>query len=355
MELNSETKEKIKRFLDNQCVDVNEANEIAEFLAEHPEILDSLLDIEEYVGKESHLYTDKLSRNIRGKIRSVVERRTPTTIISIAIAAAASVILFFGVSVWLTPSAPKTDPNNLVGKLTIANNSGVDSSFLLPDGSRVVLSGSSKMVIGQDFKHDRYIVLTGNAVFKVAKDPVHPFIVESGAIKTKAVGTEFKVSMQNADQTIRVTLLEGKVVVFHPRSAQQSETYLKAGEELIYGIEGRTTKVNALQNKEVSLSVAEKDDNKFSGSALNEQKTKAINDWTNESYTTSKASLIDVFNKISKRYKVVIVIDTASIRDVRFTGEIMYSDRLDVIIPTLCNLANLDYTQKGDSIFVKPK
>jgi len=84
-------------------------------------------------------------------------------------------------------------------------------SVPLSDGSSVMAAPYTKL------RHDigdrqRVIVLAqGLAIFRVAKDPSRPFLVEAGGIVVRATGTQFTVE-RKAD-SVTVTMSEGSVVV----------------------------------------------------------------------------------------------------------------------------------------------
>lgn len=92
---------------------------------------------------------------------------------------------------------------------------GQRQTVSLPDGSMVILNSNSTVSWNADFNTtSRDIHLTGDAFFKVAKDPRKPFTVVTGNIATTALGTEFYVHGRKAvDSNVEVDLLEGKVQV----------------------------------------------------------------------------------------------------------------------------------------------
>jgi transmembrane sensor len=91
---------------------------------------------------------------------------------------------------------------------------GERRSITLADGSTIELNARSKVVI-RFSKAGRDVELTeGQALFQVAKDNARPFIVHSGAVAVRAVGTQFDVYRKGGGTT--VTVVEGRVAVFSP-------------------------------------------------------------------------------------------------------------------------------------------
>lgn len=84
---------------------------------------------------------------------------------------------------------------------------------VLSDGTEVLLNADSRLAYPTLFSDkERVVSLEGEAYFKVAPDAERPFIVRSGAVRTRAVGTEFNVR-HYGEEACRVTLMEGRVEV----------------------------------------------------------------------------------------------------------------------------------------------
>jgi transmembrane sensor len=86
---------------------------------------------------------------------------------------------------------------------------GEMEEVLLPDGSRVALGSGSALDL--DFASGARDVrlLRGEAFFKVARDPAHPFTVFAGTSRARVLGTRFNVRLDENRTT--VTVEEGKV------------------------------------------------------------------------------------------------------------------------------------------------
>ncbi|WP_294545270.1 FecR family protein [uncultured Bacteroides sp.] len=90
---------------------------------------------------------------------------------------------------------------------------GETFKVVLSEGTEVFLNSDSRLAYPTVFKgKERVVSLEGEAYFKVTKDAEHPFIVKSGNVQVRVLGTEFNVrGYSPAD--IRVTLITGKVAV----------------------------------------------------------------------------------------------------------------------------------------------
>jgi ferric-dicitrate binding protein FerR (iron transport regulator) len=84
--------------------------------------------------------------------------------------------------------------------------------IILNDGSLVWLKGDSKLVHYRDEKKSiRYTELTGEALFEVAEDAQHPFVVRCGAAMLRVLGTSFNVKARH--DSLEVSVLTGRVEV----------------------------------------------------------------------------------------------------------------------------------------------
>lgn len=82
----------------------------------------------------------------------------------------------------------------------------------LNDGSQVTLLKGAKLTVEKSFPSEtRDVYLEGDAIFKVAKSKLHPFIVHTPSYEAKVLGTIFKV-VQNR-KFFNVDLYEGKVQI----------------------------------------------------------------------------------------------------------------------------------------------
>jgi transmembrane sensor len=126
---------------------------------------------------------------------------------------------------------------------TYKTDTGERRSITLADGSTVDLNARSRIRV--EFVQNRRQVelLAGEALFEVAEDKSRPFVVLSGRLDMRAVGTQFDVNRRRHATT--VTVLEGRVVVLpvpdeptgRPAPAEQvrssAAVLVSAGEQVV--------------------------------------------------------------------------------------------------------------------------
>lgn len=90
----------------------------------------------------------------------------------------------------------------------------------LNDGSKIFLNSGSKISYTENFKENRKLTLEGEAFFEVAPNPDKPFIIKSGHIETKVLGTSFNINAYNDGNEI-VSVNSGIVEVVNQNNPSQ--------------------------------------------------------------------------------------------------------------------------------------
>ena len=102
--------------------------------------------------------------------------------------------------------------SNKLSDYEVITAAGQRAQTVLPDGSRVWLNASSKLVYHNSFwSSDRQIDLSGEAYFEVAKDSGKPFQVEMNGASITVLGTHFNVKADAESDDITATLVEGSI------------------------------------------------------------------------------------------------------------------------------------------------
>lgn len=98
------------------------------------------------------------------------------------------------------------------GTREISNPSSISKWITLEDSTSILLEPGSRIHFAVPFVANlRAVYLTGDAFFKVSKDESRPFVVHSGDILTKVVGTSFGIYFRDDD--VEVSVATGRVIV----------------------------------------------------------------------------------------------------------------------------------------------
>lgn len=107
---------------------------------------------------------------------------------------------------------------------------------VLSDGTSVHLNAGTSLKYPVKFlegEEVRKVYVKGEAFFDVVSDPAHPFIVNTGDLDVRVLGTQFNVSNYPEDQTTDVVLVEGSVRMQQEDAQQKvaSDILLEPGEK----------------------------------------------------------------------------------------------------------------------------
>lgn len=168
--------------------------------------------------------SQKLNRSIRlGKSRQLLSH-------SLRVAAGLAILFVLGRLVLQQDQETKPEQQEVVW-VEKATPWGEKLSVSLPDGTRVKLNSGSSIKFPMAFTGDkRRVELQGEAFFDVAENKEQPFIIRSGDVETKVLGTSFNVDAFEERDEVAVSVLTGKVMV----STANSQVFLTPGEQGIY-------------------------------------------------------------------------------------------------------------------------
>ena len=102
---------------------------------------------------------------------------------------------------------------------------GQHRDIVLSDGTRLLLKAGSRITYPSAFKSDRrQIFLDGEVFAEVSKNPHRPFVVTSGQVSVKVLGTKFDFRAYSSSKSSEIALAEGSVEML-VSSGSTSVTY----------------------------------------------------------------------------------------------------------------------------------
>jgi transmembrane sensor len=141
---------------------------------------------------------------------------------------AAAVMLLAVVSflVWKSDTAPAM--TFVAQNISVTSVDGTVNKVMLADGSIVWLKDNSALTYPATFEGaTRNVILQGEALFEVAKDAKHPFIIQCGDLTTTVLGTSFNIRSRGND--VEVVVLTGKVSL--------TSATVNTGQEVFNGVQ----------------------------------------------------------------------------------------------------------------------
>lgn len=273
--------------------------------------LKSGIEVFDYLEAPLENTFSKIQDKINSKKENVVKKQTKVRFLyyKSAIAVAASLVLFFSISNYLTNS-----------DVIFASNFGEHKTITLPDNSEVILNAKSELSYNKDnWKSKREVYIKGEAFFKVQKGSTFTVVSDNGTVTV--LGTQFNVHDHN--NFFEVICYEGKVKVVN-----NNKDYILTPKTAIRNINGIATK-----------------------ETLNLYSSKPT--WIDGESEFRSVPLSEVIGALENQYNIKI--NSTSINTtITFTGS-FDNKNLDVALASVFTTTNINYQQKGNSIYLYNK
>lgn len=233
-------------------------------------------------------------------------------------------------------------------EITVPN--GSRSSVTLPDSSVMTINAGTTVRYRSDFgRGSRDIWLDGEAYFVVRRSPV-PFIVHSGTVQIKAVGTEFNVRGYSTENKVETTLVSGKVLVTDTsgQSDMTGEVALLPNQKLI------VSRVEAAL-LESDSGITEPDrpvaSTKPMQTVIKEERIDPVPDisWKDAQWVIYRESLGDLSVKLERRYNVEIVFTDEHLKSFRYSGTLP-DESLEQVLRLMSLVSPIRYTVRGKTV-----
>lgn len=111
---------------------------------------------------------------------------------------------------------------------------GRPDTVMLDDGSRLELSANTALTVRLDRRTREVELVSGEALFTVAKDSQRPFFVRTSVGHVRVTGTIFDVRAPETNEG-EVTVLEGRVEVSAPGTPDQPSVLHRGDQARLYG------------------------------------------------------------------------------------------------------------------------
>lgn len=215
---------------------------------------------------------------------------------------------------------------------TISTPKAGQYQVVLADGTKVWLNAASSISFPTVFENldQRKVQLKGEAYFEVAKDKLHPFIVQTDRQNVEVLGTHFNISAYDDDLMTKTTLLEGRV-----RVAKQAYD-----------------KVSFKSNEFVVLNPGQQAI--LAGGAIGVTKvdTEEAVAWKNGYFKFKSETLSEIMIKLSRWYDVDIVYEGEISKD-RFGGTISRYKNIADVLEMLESTKLVQFKVEGRKIIVR--
>lgn len=225
--------------------------------------------------------------------------------------AAASVAVLAGVSAWLL--LPDRQQKAQVVMETYPG--AREHELTLPDGSKVKLNAGSRLVYDEEGLANgrREVVLEGEGYFDVKADEQHPFVIRTGKVDIRVLGTTFNLKAYPGDNRVETFLISGKVEVAYEENGKKTRLQLNPRQRFILNLptveitnSGRSTPPPVLKNVVADETQAE-------AGALQPG-------WLNGRLELENVTFEQLINELERWYNVKIILKNDKLKTEVFTG-----------------------------------
>jgi len=198
---------------------------------------------------------------------------------------------------------------------------GQTQQLTLADGTKLFLNAGSSLRYPATFSgRNRTVELNGEAYFEVAPDANKPFIIHTGNMDIKVLGTSFNIKSYNEDDRAIVSVNSGKVQV----DLAESMMRLVANEQIVLD-----KKSGELQKNIISTNDAK--------------------GWMNGSLSFKNTTIDNVAKELMRVYNCKIIIKDSTAMNVLVSGAIE-SKSLDSVLKSIYYSTGIRYRKESDTI-----
>lgn len=217
--------------------------------------------------------------------------------------------------------------NESMAWIEISTLKSVRDSVLLTDGSKIFMNGGSYLKYPSQFTGEtREISFTGEGYFEVTKNTKRPFLVNTGLIEVKVLGTKFNLKAYANDRSVETTLEEGHVQIKHSASDQMQD--MRPNDCVTFD-----KQMNTFSIKQVDPFIASM--------------------WRTGKYTFHSTPFPEFVQTLERGFGVTFIIENQEVASRRFTGDFIRGESIDEILNILEISSKLNYRKEDNMITIK--
>jgi transmembrane sensor len=262
--------------------------------------------------------------------------------------AAASVVVVVGAAAVWSGSRKKVVPAaEIAAKKTnlYSTQPGSKSKLELPDGTQVWLNGNSRLTVGDGpfGSTSREVYLSGEAFFDVARNDNVPFLIHTGTIDIRVLGTAFNVKAYPGEKNVETALVRGLIEITTHHDPDR-KIMLKPNEKIV--IPTDTTKAGARGAQTIASSV-------YAITALHQGKSGILADtvWMQRKLEFDDEPFSELAPKMEAWFDIRIRFGSESIRNKRFSG-VIEKETLEETLKDMRLSTPFTYSLKGNELFI---
>ncbi len=196
---------------------------------------------------------------------------------------------------------------------------GTTRQVLLPDGTTVRLNAGSELRYEPAFNGThREVTLTGEAYFDVTKNAEKPFIIHTGKMDIRVLGTSFNVKAYPDDQTTEAALIRGSIEVT-PTAQPGQRFVLKPNEKIVLPNQALKNSPGAMPEEQ--FEAMRRQGYAVSTVSINPaDSTVAETAWLSNRLAFMNESFKEIALQLERKFGVKVVFENEAIAALRFTA-----------------------------------
>lgn len=260
-------------------------------------------------------------------------------------AVAASIALLILAGFWIYNRSFEIDKfaqyKRMEGMRVVVNRGTTEMPVMMEDGSRAMLNPGAELCLPGHFEAGkREVFLKGEAFFEVSENTDRPFLVHTGQITTKVLGTSFRVKAPENSLEVEVAVNTGKVAVFEEGKSDLFQSS-KSGNGVILNPNHQVTFV-----KKSKLFVTSLVDNPVALPATTQTNL--------PSFQYTDTPLSDVLKELERVYRIEMEVEKNSLIACPLTANLS-NKGLYAQLDLICAAIQGTYDVKGTTILISGK
>jgi len=322
-----------RQYLNNACTP-KEFEEFFSYIndASHNELIRGLIKkAYEETGLEYALFTyvDENGKLVLTKPEPAPQNSIQTTAHRkrYAVYAAAAIVVLATGFIWMFNNLHRQKQIAAVPALTKKVTERSEYKYLLlPDSTQVWLNAASSLEYPRQFEKDkREVILSGEAWFDVKHADKQPFIIHTGKVSTRVLGTAFNIKAYPGRENITVSVSRGKVQVNYE---EKEVALLTKGQQVKVGNTGN----HVVEKKTVVTDVAA---------------------WQQGSLEYDDETMGDIIADLERIYDVTIRVKNETLVHEHITTSFRREIGIDKALEVLSNLTDTRVTQVNNMYVIQ--
>ncbi len=247
------------------------------------------------------------------------------------LSAAAAILIVGGISLLFfqhNPTSLSRKRTETTALLTeTVTNAGELKEIQLPDGTSIFLNGNTRIRYDRkNFASNRKFFLDrGEAFFRVRRDTLHPFKIETGSVSVAVLGTSFNVNNSMSTKQVTVEVKTGRVSVLNAKNG--ANHILTAGKAVRYNVAHNGFETFDSDPAYISL-------------------------WTQGGMQLNNIGFKELKEVIYNRFGVMLHTDNLNTDSFNYSLMIPHVESLNQVLTIVCNIHQIKFRREKNEIIL---